>query len=254
MTIDKVKQTIADLLNLARNDAATQGEIDNAMRFARRLMDAHHLSEDDCKTQQNQPQAMSWECGEKPIYGYNTRFMLWEVRLAQFIEKFVGSVGIYRDNEIKLVFREGEIQGAPKQALVYYGPLDDVQLAADLYDKWYHVIITMAKLRIGHVVRGLGRSYCEGFVAGMFTTLEQVKLADQSSNQQTNALIVRSTEIAAVKKTAAQNYITAKFGKMGKGKKMKGRGVDAGAYSQGKIDGARAEVSATRREKAKRIS
>jgi len=47
MALDNVKDTIRKLLNLAENDGAADGEIDNALRFARRLMHQHHLSEED---------------------------------------------------------------------------------------------------------------------------------------------------------------------------------------------------------------
>ena len=46
-TIDKAKDTIRKLLDLAADDAAAENEIENAIRFARKLMDKHNLSEDD---------------------------------------------------------------------------------------------------------------------------------------------------------------------------------------------------------------
>lgn len=45
--IGKIKERIRKLLNLAADDGAAEGEIDNALRAARRLMLQHQIGEDD---------------------------------------------------------------------------------------------------------------------------------------------------------------------------------------------------------------
>jgi hypothetical protein len=44
--IERVKGRIRKLLATAADDAATEGEIDNAVRFARQMLAAHHLIND----------------------------------------------------------------------------------------------------------------------------------------------------------------------------------------------------------------
>ena len=46
-TLGSVKDNIRAMLRLAANDAAAQGEIDNALMFAKRLMNKHNLEECD---------------------------------------------------------------------------------------------------------------------------------------------------------------------------------------------------------------
>jgi len=49
MDTTRIKEKIRKLLNLAEDDGAMEGEINNALNFARRLMLQHNISEEDIK-------------------------------------------------------------------------------------------------------------------------------------------------------------------------------------------------------------
>ena len=254
-SLESVKKTIRDLLNLARNDAATEGEIDNAIRFARRLMDRHHIDEDDCHDPHTAAAVEElMDCGENWLD--NQFINQWEHGLAWFVRNLVGSVGHYI-NRPQTVRKNGVLvfnaNGKPRVAsgFTFYGPAEDVVLATELFDNLRQTVIVMARLKHGGAMQGPGRSYAEGFVAGMSEKLSESRRADESASAESRALIVRSTALAKVKQEKAKNWLAT-----AKGIKLRNRSGGGGggqyhgnAYGEGRADGRKADVSATRKSK-----
>lgn len=186
-TTDPIKQRIRLLLNLAENDGATEGEIDNALRFARRLMDAHHLSEDDIPGNVHDAAAEA-ECKEMArdhAYGNGTSLASWEKSLASFTSAFVGGVGVYiggpkeyRDSKGMLKFDERG-RAVTRGTVIFYGLADEVQLATALFDDLRGTIAAMARLKFGGALRGDGRSYGDGFVSGLYERVKKFREEDK---------------------------------------------------------------------------
>lgn len=221
MDLEKTKDTIRQLLKLAADDAATQGEIENAMRFANKLMEKHQLSEEDLgqldhKFDELDPKNAT--VGESGAFMCGNRKIDWEGFLARFVCDWVGGLGCYttgskfpfRKNGIAQLDKNGDVQY--RHRVVFYGVAEDAELAREIYEECSFVISTMAILRFGGVAKTHGREYCNGFVSALWEKVnhernKQRQLAHQSGTG--NALLVidarkeivrRKTELAAAYK------------------------------------------------------
>lgn len=122
---DRIKSRVRKLLNLANDQSAAEGEIENALRYARALMDQHHLDEADLdeEVREERMAQMIATCG-------GSKMSAWESALAHAIVKVIG-FGWY--------------------------------VGKEMFEEVGKTIATMARLKWGGVYRGPGRSYCEGF-------------------------------------------------------------------------------------------
>lgn len=240
MNIDKVKEKIRLLLNVAKNEASTDGEIDNAMRFAASMMAAYHLDESEIKEVHIDVKK------DIRLYGHGVSIASWESYLAGFVRDFVGSIGVYIDlNKQSSIntgvqFQNGRVKHG--QSIVFYGSSEEVEFAKELFSDLSHMIAAMAKLKFGTFLRKEGRSYADGFVAGLRSKLkvetEKLSLGDQ----QTRTLIVQSQAIALRKQEEAKQWLLEQKGLKLKGKKQHSTRHYSGAYSQGHEDGKRTEL------------
>ncbi len=264
MTADmqKVKDRIRQLLNVAANDAATDGEIDNALRIAQGEMARHHLSETDLVTEPAEQWADidSAEKGEaRAIVGSKKYY--WECLLAQFCQQFVGGVKIYASNSTDNIDRiagsrivrwddNGEIRKG--KAFVFYGVAEDAELAKDLFDELRATIITMARLTWGGAFKGDGGTYCEGFVAGLNTKLKKAEARQRLESQGNSTgmiLVERRADLIKRKQQAAELYLREKGVKLGSGGRMGGSNGSEQAYNEGKADGQASDVGVNRTKK-----
>lgn len=238
--IDEVKRTIKDLLNLANNEAAFDGEIENALLHASRLMTAYHLSEDEIKEDEKPKEP---EYDRTTYYSKGTSVTHWELELAHFVNKLVGSTGHYTSYAVEI----GETKKTP---VIFYGVAEDVELAYTLYKDLSFIIHSMARLRYKGSLRGPGREYAEGFVEGLKTKLESAVEKDKDTSIETRGLIIRSQEIAIRKKTDARNWLAKAHNiKLRSYSRNFGGKSYGDAKSQGRTDGSKLNVSATRKDK-----
>jgi hypothetical protein len=247
MTLDQVKDTIAKLLNLAKNDGAAKGEVENALRFADRMMRQHHLTEDDIHEAAAAKEAEEYAREWAPSTG--KKFCPWEFRLAQFVADFLGSVKHYYEPNCIMRTHHGTViyekNGHVKTRgrMQFYGVTEEAEFAAEMFNEWRLTIAAMARLRFGSCLRGKGGHYGDGFVAGMYEKLLESRRKDRLVESE-NALMIRSTAIAKRKKEEASNWLTtvAKI-QLGK-KKHRGRSTfDPESYGMGKEDGRKAQVT-----------
>ena len=96
MDLEKIKDDIRCMLNLAADDAAAEGEIENALRFAKRLMDRHNLSEDDLDAD---PEIALEEAefARQRVNGDSSKLATWEKMLAAHICNVIGGIDYYSD-------------------------------------------------------------------------------------------------------------------------------------------------------------
>ena len=174
--LDAIRSRIQKCLNLAENDAAMGGEIDNALRFARRLMIQHNLSEAEVRCDA-QPKGAHEIAADVEATEYDRVFFqssggklsTWERAVVHAVMDLIGTVSWYRHGTETKKSKYGTIEydsrGRPRTAvaLAIYGPAEDVRDALILIDEWRETIIALARLKYGGVFQGAGRSYCEGF-------------------------------------------------------------------------------------------
>lgn len=240
MSIERIKDRIRKLMNVAENDASTEGEIDNAMRFARQMMESHHLSEEDLAVEP----VDQWDAIDKASCGrfhamMGSKIYLWETSLGWFVGRFVGGVKHYLHTGCDR-----------KKAFVFYGVEGDARLAADLMSELRETIIAMARLRYGGCFKGKGGSYSEGFVSGLSERLKRQEKEERekltSSGDTTGMILVeRRADLVKRKVSRAETYLTEELGiRLSSGASRSGSRYNHEAFQAGQADGRRANVSA----------
>jgi hypothetical protein len=261
MDIDKVKSNIRAMLNLANDSAASEGEINNAMRFVKKLMEEHQLSDADLTEVDdvllNLERA---EMASQKIYFNGAKLSEWESSAAGFACALVGGVKYYvtgrvpyRVNGILQHFPDGVAMKRPQVA--FYGIAEDVEIARQIFAELTLTIASMAKLKWGGVFRKDGREYCEGFVSGLWSKYHednnsQKKLAQQSTG---TALVAIENRGLVVNK---KQELATKYLEEGLGIKLKGsisfsgnKQYSSEARQEGRSDGSKHNASVERRRK-----
>lgn len=256
---DRIARKIRKLLAIAEDDAASAAEVQNAMGFARRLMDAHHVSEDDLAHEpaddyQRVDQA---QFAERHAF-VGRRIYCWESMLSGFVSKFVGAAGYIDDrvrpvrNHAGFVQRDDAGHVREGKSFVFYGVAEDGAIAAELYYELRQLIVSMAVIKWGGCYKGDGATYAEGFVAGLSTQLTRGKQVEQSSGTTTAMiLLARRDDLVKYKRAKADEWLIQKHGaKLVAGPRRSGSSTGSrSAYSEGRSDGAATSVSAARNRK-----
>lgn len=246
MSVERVKDTIRKLLDLAANDAASEGEVNNAIRFARKLMMQHQLSEDDCREQTETPEAkvLRAQCARFDGQGASAKRSYWEGRLAEFCCKFVGGVGVYSQAGYKRTpagIVQYDDEGKPLSVMHYqfYGIAEDAVFAKRTFDDLSTLVASMARLKWGGVFRGPGREYCEGFVEGLFKQIQQAESEQEAS--ESRALVARRDALVVAKEARARDWLARQGVKLTP-VRIGGGGWDPEARRDGENDGRRTQV------------
>lgn len=189
----RVRERIKKLLNLAEDAGAMEGEIRNAMAFARRLALEHNVDLDTVRADEEPKgiheiaaavEATAYDSLSKQTEG--TNLTRWESTLAWAITELVGTVKWYIDRNL-VVRRDrngltsiSSMTGRPKQArqIVFYGPADDVRDVVALLDEWSLTIMTLARMKFGGAILGDGRNYAEGFADALYSQVMAMKRAE----------------------------------------------------------------------------
>lgn len=244
MDLSRVKDTIAKLLNLAKNDAATEGEANNAIRAARKWMNQYQLSEEDCVEQELSPEerVARATCAMHTAFSFGPQMSTWEGTLAVFVAKFVGGVKCFRNSNqprrVNGIVPSG--RSATASVFNFYGVDEDAAFAKQTFEELCVIIAAMARLKWGGVFRGPGRSYAEAFVTGLY---EQIKQADaEQATSDSRALVIRRDALVKAKEKRADNFLA----ELGVGKLRKGSGGGGRHYhdaaAEGRADGRSANI------------
>ena len=256
MTNQAIKDRIRALLNLARDDAAAEGEINNALKFARRLMMRHNLSEDDLSRDPHE-QAADMEYRDGRAYSEGKSLSAWECILAWAVAGLVGSVKWYHERGPREVRLNDGIRvlfgkdGKPREAtpVVFYGPGDDVSDACNLFDEWREVIAAMARLRWGTALRKEGRDYAMGFTRALYQKVMEITKSERliSTNQQAVALlgegctammIHRKLDLQQAQQQKAEQWLRNERGiRLGRSGGARSGARNGNAYAAGQSDG-----------------
>jgi len=264
-SVDAVKERIRRLLAVAKDGSgATQGEIDNAIRFAQAELAKHQLSEEDLAEEpEEQYQRAEDAPKDQAPAVIGSKCYHWESALGKIISRLVGvpyyldnAAGRHDRNGIARRDRNGKVRAA--KAIMYYGIAEDAWLAAELFEELHETIVTMAMLKWGGAFRGDGGSYCEGFVRGIDKQVrnqqadEKKSAASQldSGDSRGLVLIERRNDLIEHRIAVGKDWLLNEKGiKLGRGSGRSGASGSAAAYSSGRADGARTAVSASRTAK-----
>jgi len=269
--LNEAKKTIRDLLNRANDDASSELEIDAALKFSRRLMLRHNISEDECLETTRDPHevAADTEYGRTEAYPVATRLTEFETCLAYAIQNLVGTVKWYRQStgnqhdQFTAKTPYGTVQfdenGNPRTCytkLVFYGPASDSRDAADLFTTWAVTIVAMSRAKHGGFVRGAGRSYAEGFATSLRQKVaninrdEEKRLSAPTNNGESRELVLlgEARSLMKAKSERAVSWLEEechiKLRNIGGSRSNKT--FDHDAYNDGRSDGQKANFTHSR--------
>lgn len=246
--IDRIKEKLAKLLRLGENDAASEGEIQNALNLATQMMAKHQLTRDDIDMSAADPIAKV-QLGRHFAFCKGATLTTWESSLTSFVKNFIGSVSCY--NAGKMPIRKNGIaadffsssSAREAIAIAYYGSDDDARCAVSMFEELRDAIATMAILRWGGWMRGEGGAYAYGFVCGLLEAHRSAVKNLMNQDATTSALILKSetTALAIVEK--GKDWLAATHGVQLRAKAGKRRVSYSGAnartaMNEGRRDGA----------------
>lgn len=261
---EKIIAKIKKLLNIANNDASSDGDIQASMNAVHNLMNRHHLTEEDLAHEPADDYKKT-DDAEKGLYRswLGGKMYSWESSLAVFVSTFVG-VPCYADKQ-KLQAQDNGILKRDRatgktwmgKSIVFYGVAEDAQIAKELYDDLRLLICTMAFAKFEQIYKLEGGKYCEGFVQGLDAQLkrenaQEKKLAQDTSSSTGLLVIERRDDLIKYKEKVATKWLKQKMGekfKLRKGAQTSGASGDFEAWAQGVKDGKNTEVAATRNKK-----
>lgn len=241
MSLEAAKKIIRDMLRLAKDSGAAEGEIRNAVTMAKRLMDKHHLSEedvaDDIQPEDFEPLDLDDVefAKEATVCGAN-KISAWEQYLATFVIEFIGGVGCCVD----------PVGPEKRHELVFFGIAEDVVLASEIFRELQAAVSEMARTRYGSLFRGDGRDYAEGFGMGLHGYLRELWPNEQYEhllgNSNKRAMIIANQRelICDQKKEAAEDWIEQqgfRIKEKGERRRRRTASFNGKAFAEGKRDG-----------------
>jgi hypothetical protein len=248
MTIDNetIKDKIRKLLNLAGNEGAFDGEVDNCLRLARKLMLKHNIKEDEVRLDPENMNAGKTTYGSMDVFSFGRDMAKWEGVLLQVIAKLVGTISAYRNSGLQGKQMNTKT-GKTHTRLTFYGPLADVQDAVEIYEEWSRIIVSLARMKTGAWVRQGGRSYCEGFVSALYVKVTTIEKEENTEVATGKSLILRDAKaIMAEKRVEGDKWLAKERGVRLKQRKSHfNRGDDPHMFQKGKEDGSNADFSRT---------
>lgn len=264
LDMERAKDLVRKLLATAGDDAATEGEIDNALAMARRIMLKHNFGEGDIPKEPHElaRELENTKYDQKACYSFSQGLTEWEISLIWAICELMGTVKWYIGGKhVEKRTRAGVIQrnkdGSPKLATLYYlyGPDRDVAEAVELIYEWQEITVAMSRMKYGGFVRGAGRSYANGFCMALHSKVKNLRKEEtqqaaipgpQDAPRSSTALIlVQSNELMRMRKERASEWLERECGiKLGKGGSRSSSGsFDGEAYHSGRTDGGRADLT-----------
>lgn len=178
---DRAKETVRKLLAVANDSAASEAEIENAMKHAARLIDQHQIDRAELEAKTDGTAQAEQPMGRHAAQTTATNFSTWEKTLAQAVAKIFGNVACYSDNAKPVQRMPNGIAATDRNGTAkrvsqfqYYGPTEDAQEAAALFQEWSIAIATMAVRRWGGAYRGDGAAYAEGFTSALYRKAKEL--------------------------------------------------------------------------------
>lgn len=260
-----IREKIKGLLNIAKDDAASEHEVETALRLATRLMEKNQLSEEDLVGDPvAQRNSVRDEKKVKQSSSVGTKIWTWETILSSAVQQVVPGVGVFSCKSQEktpsgLIVRDEK--GEPKKVgqFVFFGSEEDVEIAIRVFSEVRLAVIALARLKYGSVFRGDGAAYAEGFCTGLYHKLKSEKAAEldsakiAASNNQPNGLILieRRNDLIKAKIESSRNWLASPAGGSIRltVESRSGSSGSSQARSAGVRDGSKYQVDGARRAK-----
>jgi len=229
--LQSVKDKLVKLINLSENNAASQGEIDNALNMAAQIMARHNLTREDIDLNSSQP-TKNIRMSRGYVSCLNANSSTWEAMLARFCVEFVGNINYYKTNGSYGLNKDKKIT-----VYFFYGSEDEVELACELFKELQEAISYMAIVRFSNFYSKKGGAYSEGFVSGLESSYHNEKLKLRGDSM-TNSLIVKSDNTSIMIKASATNWLASVHKiKLSTGQGTRGASGGTDVRALGKKDG-----------------
>ncbi len=187
-TPERIVERLKKLLRLSKDGAAKEGEIENALKCARTLMDEYGLSEQSVLLDETVEET-SRRIVEQDIYTLRI-FKPYYMTLATVVCVVCSCSHYYGHEYDKKTFKE-------KKKLIFFGQEGDVHIAKALYKELCVTLRTMAYFHYGKQWSSQHNAYANGFSDSLFGKAYEIK--DTSTNDpSTTALVVQKD--AAIEK------------------------------------------------------
>lgn len=246
MLDDKIKSQLKKLFAVAENDASADGEIANALRSAKNLMDLHQISREDVFEQDGEVNTINVQYADVTRYSRYTSICAWESYLCRFISEFVEGTGYYvRRGQIKRN-KAGMATNKKATQITFYGAQTDVIFCGELWDEVSLFIEAAANLRFGSALaRGAAAAYAEGFAKGLWEANKR-ETQKQALTSDSRALVVQNRGLAL--KEGGRNWLAERGIHLSKGRSTTSAATKSwDAFQQGKADGKNYQPSSQKR-------
>lgn len=229
--LQNVKDKLVKLINLSENNAASQGEIDNALNMAAQIMARHNLTREDIDLNSATP-TKNVRMSRGYVSCMNSNSTTWEACLARFCVEFIGNINYYKTYGTYGLNKENKIT-----VYFFYGSEDEVEIACELFKELQEAISYMAIVRFNNFYSKKGGAYSEGFVSGLEQSYHTEKLKLRGDSM-TNALIVKSDNTSLIIKEASKNWLASVHNiRLRTGQGTRGASGGSDARQLGKRDG-----------------
>jgi hypothetical protein len=245
MELGTIQRRVKAMLATAANKGSSAGEIETAMDMAMKLMEKYNLEREDIE-QIDDTKAFDLskvEFSKVTVVGKSSKGYAWEAGLANFICAFIAGANYYSCSQDAqpLVAKRG---GGYKKVKVkiFYGPAEDVQMAAEIYRGLHHMAYTYAMQMYGGWCKGDGGTFCHGFVQGLQDAHEVI----EEKQTQTTALVV--VDMSKAITVASKGWLKKEHGVKLSSSTLDGvRKRNAGAFANGRTLGSKQSMNTSRR-------
>ena len=224
---EQVLKKIRKLLELANPDkqsADTLGEVEAAMKAARRLMDKYDIEENDIRL--DEPEAAAGSVVEQEAQQRKGRVEVFDRDLACAVAELC-EIGVY------------VATSRHRQRLIFYGFPRDVEVAKALHKQLRMTARTMARLVLQRTSWSREHTdYCLGFANAVYLRAARAKadVREETNNEQTTALAL--LKASSIEQYAKENLSLEKIRS-----RRHLRDLNDEAYQAGQRDGNNVSLS-----------
>jgi len=227
---DKILERIRKLMRLAQDDGASEGEVENALRMARDLMDKAGIAEDQVVLEDDAAETVEVIQQDARSAGVITP---WQQNLA-WVSCYICDVRFV----IRTVPEWRDGRRKTRKSIVFIGLPRDVAIACELYEELLVTIRTMARWRYGNGFGTMHRSYAEGFVSALIDKARRMQDASKQQASQAGAIILAKDAI--IERYMSENMHV-------RSTKSRRSTVDSRAYLRGSTDGQNVDIGTSNR-------
>lgn len=242
----ELKIRLKRLFAVAENDASCDGEIENALRAAKNIMDQHQINRDDVFETEDGVDTTNVIYADNYRYSMYTSICAWESLLCKFVTGFASGTRHYISRGQLRKNKAGMATNKTATKIVFYGPQEDVIFCCEIWDEVNLFIQAAARLHFGNALaRGEAAAYAEGFASALCEADEKTSEAVIGTDDRYALMVIN--RVCAIQE-GGKDWLASKGVNL-----RRGRGATSvankstTAFSQGKADGGTYQPAAKKR-------